>query len=155
MDVKYGPCLPIRREVRHSRTSAWEAGLDLVQRTQNNDCTKQACHTCRTLGTFTCNSQTVKQHKSALAGHVNQYNMLSKTVFQDPWQAVDASMARGRTGLQTWRSGLVVLYKTWSLLPMTYLSLRPRQMLPLSMCPPSDSTSQWMNASHSYVTPYN
>lgn len=69
-----------------------------------------------------------------------------KLSFKVAWREVAAGMARGRTDWRTWRSGLVVLYRTCSPSPKTGLNGGPCQGPHLSVCcSPNTGTSQGMN----------
>lgn len=75
-----------------------------------------------------------------------QHNTYLRLAFKVSWRKVNAEVVTGRTGLQMWRSGLVVRCRTCSPSLKTDLSCRPWQLPYVSMCSPF--LSQEMNKTY-------
>lgn len=109
---------------------------------------------------FSSNERQSQKTLSKVVTLVDHYQSLLATVkvwpWDPPWQIVedwwtleDGRPRKKKTGLQTWKIGLVVLYRTFSPSPKTSLSGGSIHVWPSPHLHPTISTSQgineWMN----------
>lgn len=76
-----------------------------------------------------------------------------ETSFKIPWRLVNASEAKRRTGLQTWRNGPIILCRTCALMPKTGTSGGPPYYIyPCDTPPPQQpvAVKGWLSDLHAH-----